>query len=346
MPIQKVDYKIAHQLYEQGQSPSEIAKVFNVKCFTIQQGLRRHGYVVQPKYGLIKIPSAIDWAYLAGLFDAEGSVNISHTFIKRKQSHCFALTLSITNSNEPIMNWLVEIIGGHYYQIQKSVRPIFSWNISSVQAKQVLEHMSKYLRIKKQAADIGIEFQNRKKQCRKLSSQEIEGRFLLREKLRSTRIPVEKLDIKTLQNREIQNLPTQLSQDILAYTAGLFDGDGSINISYYVTKRNSRSFTLSLYIATISPNLIKWLIKTFGIGSIASIQGANSQVYHWQLSAVQAKDFLILILPYLKIKNEEAQIGIEFQSRKHQCQHLSDEELTVRFELKNRLQNLRNWQIQ
>lgn len=109
----------------------------------------------------------------------------------------------------------------------------------------------------------------------------------------------------------------------LAYLAGLFDGEGCINIYRIQTikgfeKRKYPRFELSATLynthkATIDyfHNLVGGYCKTYNRHNIKWKLG-----YGVKLSSNQALVFIELIQPYLKIKAKQAEIAIEFQTRK------------------------------
>jgi len=109
----------------------------------------------------------------------------------------------------------------------------------------------------------------------------------------------------------------------LAYTAGIFDGEGSILISVNRPHPKRETINPQHYLTACLGNtnrpLIDWLKSEFG-GHI--VKGGNRQAkrqqeyWIWSISSCQARDFLTLIYPYLRIKKEQARLGIEFQNRR------------------------------
>ena len=82
----------------------------------------------------------------------------------------------------------------------------------------------------------------------------------------------------------------------LAYTAGLFDGEGSISL---VRQNNNRSHSPQAAVASTDLEVLCWLQKRFG-GSIVTKpprKEHHSVSYDWRLTDRRALNFLTLIRP-------------------------------------------------
>ena len=110
-----------------------------------------------------------------------------------------------------------------------------------------------------------------------------------------------------------------LSSEDLAYTAGIIDGEGYIGIirvNRYLS--NYPRYELRVNVTMCNPLIPKWLHTNFG-GSYYEFQPPSlkrKKLYEWRLATWRAGNFLKLILPHLRMKQEEAEIGIEFQSHR------------------------------
>lgn len=107
----------------------------------------------------------------------------------------------------------------------------------------------------------------------------------------------------------------------LAYTAGLLDGEGSIVIAVSKpTEKNklrTKSHWLQVSITNTNREIIDWLLSTFGghisDGTKSISRNKQRPTWNWRITSRKARDFLMKILPYLKIKRMHAEIAIEFQ---------------------------------
>ena len=100
----------------------------------------------------------------------------------------------------------------------------------------------------------------------------------------------------------------------LEYIAGFFDGEGSIGI--YPNGRGA--FHLRIQLVQNSKaqevkDLFSELNNKFG-GAVNEHTSSNgNKFYNWQLSSARASSFLKCIIPYLRIKREQALVATEWQ---------------------------------
>jgi len=109
----------------------------------------------------------------------------------------------------------------------------------------------------------------------------------------------------------------------LAYTAGIIDGEGCINLSRSKSKKCKNGYTVQLLVAVGNTNewLIQWLHFRYGghMQYHKEMKLRWKDKWIWQIKCRQASSFLELILPYLKIKRPQAELGIAFQQAKKWC---------------------------
>ncbi len=103
----------------------------------------------------------------------------------------------------------------------------------------------------------------------------------------------------------------------LAYTAGIIDGEGWISIKNRQIKNGYRNYCLKVGVASTNEPIINWLKGNYG-GSICFVKsrGNRKDKWVWDLATKQASELLKLVLPYLKIKNPQAELALKFQSRR------------------------------
>ena len=119
---------------------------------------------------------------------------------------------------------------------------------------------------------------------------------------------------------------------VLAYTAGIIDGEGSIHLTKGRNRKLKQGYCISLVISVGNTNewLVQWLKMQFG-GQVYYKDCQNPKwkpCWTWIIANKQAGEFLELILPYLQIKRPQAEIALDFQSRKI-SRHLSSEEAAI-----------------
>lgn len=101
----------------------------------------------------------------------------------------------------------------------------------------------------------------------------------------------------------------EVPRDELIYVAGLFDGEGCITTS--LPKTNQRP--LSLKLSMIHKATVEGLHKVFGgsFGAHRTRQPNARQSWWWNIAGVRSYTLLKLLLPFLRVKRDEAEIGIE-----------------------------------
>lgn len=122
-----------------------------------------------------------EWAYITGLFDGEGTVNISVTN-RPKRSQVYTLRLKIANTNFNVIKWLEAKLNGwsdtdrrryKYKNINNKHKYCYAWVITGYRAKYILEKMLPFTIIKIKQIELGIKFQDYKNRHYKHSKQGI-----------------------------------------------------------------------------------------------------------------------------------------------------------------------------
>lgn len=134
------------------------------------------------------------------------------------------------------------------------------------------------------------------------------------------------------------------SHDI-AYVAGLFDGEGCVNVTEVKPKkgRHSPSFQTLAQISNNDREVLNWVQSLFG-GTITSNNVRRQRVtFTWRVYHKRAKEFLEIIFPYLRIKEQQAQLLIELENsigRRGWKPRLSEEVIVYRRSIKEDLTKL------
>jgi hypothetical protein len=101
----------------------------------------------------------------------------------------------------------------------------------------------------------------------------------------------------------------------MAYAAGFFDGEGSINIKNPGKSPKGAGHSLVVSASQTVPAPLLWIKDRWG-GSVRPLRKRSSPAWEWCAGSKLAFRFLQDILPYLTVKRDQAIIAIEFQSRK------------------------------
>lgn len=100
----------------------------------------------------------------------------------------------------------------------------------------------------------------------------------------------------------------------LCYLAGLFDGEGTIYImSNKIKQRTPKQYALRIVIGMTSREVIQWVSQTFGGRIYIEPRGIHVPIWKWMPSQTRTLIVLKAILPFLKLKGSQAEVGIKFQ---------------------------------
>lgn len=106
----------------------------------------------------------------------------------------------------------------------------------------------------------------------------------------------------------------------IAYIAGFFDGEGCVTITRNSPRGEKRFPTYSLKAQTVQTELsvLQWMQQKFGGSIVVTVKHDGYRTaYRHCLSGDRAAVFIRTILPYLRIKRPQAELGLQFQDRIH-----------------------------
>ena len=115
-----------------------------------------------------------------------------------------------------------------------------------------------------------------------------------------------------------------MNKELICYTAGMIDGEGSIQInpSHPGQKKQKHCyFCLTLQVSSTDGKSLRSLRNDWdNIGSWSMYQpkgnGKNQIAYNWRMYSNDAQYVLEKIVPYLRIKKERAKLALEFNKLK------------------------------
>lgn len=109
-----------------------------------------------------------------------------------------------------------------------------------------------------------------------------------------------------------------------AYFAGLFDGEGCVQVNVYTKTTGAKELTVRVTIEMTEPIGVALLHKHYGgyfkkidSNNFPSKQGKYSNMkprYHWQLYGLSCYDFLKEIEPFVLIKWEQVKVTLSWLS--------------------------------
>lgn len=103
-----------------------------------------------------------DLCYFAGVLDSDGCISIAkgNAGIQRTKNPRYVFTMNITNTNEDLMKWLVQKLGGSYYASYPGTekhRITYRWWLNNGGAIWLLRLVEPLLIVKRKQAKIGID---------------------------------------------------------------------------------------------------------------------------------------------------------------------------------------------
>ena len=120
---------------------------------------------------------------------------------------------------------------------------------------------------------------------------------------------------------------------VLAYIAGIIDGEGCICI-YTTKRRTTTAGQMKVVVANTNRALLEFLKLHFG-GSISARNNItynprSKQCFEWIVASRKALYLLQFIEPYLRLKKLQAQVAVEYQlQRRNRGCRLTDKEKAV-----------------
>lgn len=118
-------------------------------------------------------PTLIELAYIAGIFDGEGTVCIHIQAKKRIPWGTHTLQIAVANTNRNVIDFIVKFFP-RKISIQRSRNPkwrtAFRWSLSGKRASDFLKMILPFLIIKKNQAVLGIQFEDNKRSFRGMNS--------------------------------------------------------------------------------------------------------------------------------------------------------------------------------
>ena len=102
-------------------------------------------------------------------------------------------------------------------------------------------------------------------------------------------------------------MPTQLNQLDIAYIAGLFDGEGSVDYARRWEKRTKGKYKvwrIRCEVAMTDKYVLEWIRDILGVGTVRpkKVQKGMKPQWRWRCSFREAYEFAKLIWPHVQVK--------------------------------------------
>jgi len=231
-------------------------------------------------------------AYLAGIVDSEGSVEIQKVG-KLRRFPKFRATVTICNTNEDLMRWLRAKVPRYYERfIRPTIKTFIIYHAGIIW--HLLEEIEKYAVLKRKHIQLARKLLTLKYMHWRSRSEEYHS------EINKTYEEIRNLNRK----RSYRFIPVENTyyeecnvEELYAYLAGVIDGDGSIY--------HGDNGTLQIVIGTISESYASWLHNKIEESYKFKIAKQGIWIVGIKLNYFAYK-FLNNIFPYLIIKKEDA----------------------------------------
>lgn len=114
-----------------------------------------------------------------------------------------------------------------------------------------------------------------------------------------------------------KNVQVNPTINFRSYLAGFFDGEGTILITRRYDGNRGCRYYLSVRIANTCLEILNDCQSVWGgyIYKVKRAENHHKQAYCWYINVAKAEIFLRDMLPYLRVKREEAEIALAFREK-------------------------------
>ncbi len=243
-------------------------------------------------------------AYVAGLVDAEGCLDIEKHYQTKPPHHdCFYPTTGISNTNREVLEFVAERFGGccSFKGYTRVGTPLYRWRTQGIKhLSKFLADVSPYLAIKRREYDILQEFISL-------------GRTRNSEKRLELYNQIKWVHHDRSVETDTSEFESWKPNLIHAYHAGLLDGENTLSLQCYPNSKGSPNFKkIIIFTNTFRPVVEQFLLYGGSI-RITPAKGNRVTKYDWQIHDRHDQErFLLKMLPYLIVKREPAKILLEY----------------------------------
>ena len=124
----------------------------------------------------------------------------------------------------------------------------------------------------------------------------------------------------------------------IVYAACAFECEGSVTLSRGYSPRGWYGCTPFISIANIDRRLVDWLQDNFGghILSESPKKLSRRVIYRWKIYSSYCIEFLQLVLPYLKFKQDRAALVIDYWTKRDNLSNAQKDEYWLRLKALNK----------
>lgn len=234
--------------------------------------------------------------YLAGLFDAEGSVSLTPGG---------NAVISISMCCQENIHLFLEFFGGSVYnRPRESRKDVFTWRCKTSNMKKFIWEIEKYSIVKKEQLFLLSKYLNLSRKERRANRKD----FV--KQIAACKVP------KSIEKKDLDAIQATIIPDdyFFQWFAGFIEGDGSLNCWESKSMPTIKPrFSTSVEACNCNPDTIKY-IKERLEGTIGVNKQNKNPVWKWLCSPNNTVSVLARIYPFLIAKQEECKILMEFRT--------------------------------
>ncbi len=265
----------------------------------------------------------IDLAYIGGIMDGDGTIGITKRRAIKNQSCLYYPYVSFCSLNKNVCEFLKDSFLGNVITVKQRTlkdgikrKEIYYWRLEkNNKCQNFLSAIYPFLIIKKEQALHTLDY--------------IKENPFIRGPHRLSDEVILKREASYFKSREINNRKTlnhvlvkrakKFSENelIWAYIAGILDTDGSFSIKREKRKlQNSKSYTPQILLSMNDIRGMNLIVSNCPIGNVNLIKAKSCILkctYRWSSYSInEIPFFLDKVIPYLKIKQQQAILLKEF----------------------------------
>lgn len=243
-------------------------------------------------------------AYVAGLTDAEGCLDIDKHYQTKPPHHdCFYPNASISNTNREVIEFVAKGFGGccSFKGYTTVGTPEFRWRTEGIKhLSRYLADMAPYLIVKRREYDVLQEFFSLGHKHNPAKRRELYDQIKVIHHDRSV-------------ETDTSNLESWKPNLIHAYHAGLLDGENTLSLGCYPNNKGNPNFKKQIIFTNTFRPVVEQFLRYGGYIRTVPASGNRKERYNWQLHEKHDQEkFLLKMLPYLIVKREPAKILLEY----------------------------------
>ncbi len=278
-----------------------------------------------------------EMSYLAGAFDGDGCFSLCRKVENSNRSTLYYPMVQFGCKDDVLINMLKEKFGGYVHETKKHVskegferQRFFRYKLEKrTRCKPFLEQIIPFLKIKQDRAQEILDFINENPFVR--GSRRLDEEILLRRERAYRKIRAMNQEKRSASKKRRKEIPLLENDLFWSYVSGLMDTDGSFSIN-----KNGYAPTISLSMSDMRS--IEYIENVLKKGFVSVIKAKTCKLgytYRWSCKKLDdVEDFLNGVIPYLRMKKENAETLLEFCKKRTPTTHrrggIPKEELKLR----------------